>query len=478
MRYIVFFLFIISGSRVYAQNWELFPYDSVYFINPNNHKDELIPVVKSSDPGYILEGIYIYNESFMTRPDDFVGTTINNYPENERHFFGNSMEQSSGIFKFKSSFLNDVIEIDMSAPLHQSDTQMIQYNTGETYYLNTYVDSIYFDPILNDTLKSIQLILLDSLYTEEVFTEEVYSPYHVINCVGPIFKTIITSENIRILIGKITGVREIPSLGMYPRSKMYTYYKTVDEIKSILSQPVLLPGDVFEVHMSDENFAFQTLEEYRSKTKITSYTIDAASETINYTAEYWKKDISDPTPVLTYNSAKLISMNYGFDNYIFNGFNKNKNNFEYVLRMDSEWGYPVLTPSGQGTTLTSGVPVKFCHLHNIGELNVYSSMLNKRLYVECISYSNINGVENGTSNNLGIESSLSFPLQVVNKSGLLIFNKAIEGHVQLYSIDGKQVLNQYIESPIQTIALPELTDGIYFLRMDAQQDIIKVPIWF
>lgn len=224
MRYIVFFLFIIiSGSRVYAQNWELFPYDSVYFINPNNHKDLLIPIVKSSDSNFILENMQIEAEQFMTRPDGFDRHTINEYPQNEWHFFGNNVKQSLGVFKFKSSFVNDVIEIDLTAPLHLSDTQMIQYNTGETYYLNTYVDSIYFDPILNDTLKSIRFTLLDSLYTEQVYTEEVRDALNGFSCGDSEFKTTITTEGIRILIGKTTGIREIPTLGMYPRCKMYTY---------------------------------------------------------------------------------------------------------------------------------------------------------------------------------------------------------------------------------------------------------------
>lgn len=46
MKYYLYVLVLFTSVFCNAQNWEPFPYDSVYFINVENDKDVILPIVK------------------------------------------------------------------------------------------------------------------------------------------------------------------------------------------------------------------------------------------------------------------------------------------------------------------------------------------------------------------------------------------------------------------------------------------------
>ena len=54
MKYFYLLLFSLISIISQAQNWQPFPYNSVYFIHAEKDKDILIPVVKTPDSTDLL----------------------------------------------------------------------------------------------------------------------------------------------------------------------------------------------------------------------------------------------------------------------------------------------------------------------------------------------------------------------------------------------------------------------------------------
>lgn len=112
-------IFITTAS--YGQNWNPFPYDSVYFVNTTHTNDILIPVVKSQDPDVLLSEMLVDREYYII--NYMRGALENTVPSANSHWFGKKLEDLSGYLKMNSLFFDESIAINLKGMLHEADTQ-------------------------------------------------------------------------------------------------------------------------------------------------------------------------------------------------------------------------------------------------------------------------------------------------------------------------------------------------------------------
>lgn len=93
---------------------------------------------------------------------------------------------------------------------------------------------------------------------------------------------------------------------------------------------------------------------------------------------------------------------------------------------------------------------------------------------KCLTYYNINGVEYGTANNLSFQDFKVENIQVDIQGNQLVFNKAIEGEVQIWSSKGQLLSTHHVLSKAKTIDLPNLPAVIYMVVLSDLNTVIKV----
>lgn len=410
MKYIYTLLLLFITTCSLSQNWEPFPYDSIYFINPNGG-DILVPFVKSNDSSQFLNPMSTSEEDQLIRE---LLATYNGNESPDMHWFGENLRDSSGYLLFSSLYFNETIKLNLLGNLYETDTFIFHTQDSIPYYLKTKVDSIYYDNDLNDSIKSINITLLNALFEEEEIDYDIFDfppyGYGVGACFVSLLYVEASTNNKHIRIGKNSGIIEIPNLTFYPYCKSYEKYITVDSLKQFLSTPMLNIGDRYEEVSKSLSLYNDYMYQYEYATEITAFQNLSQDSIFSYSAKRWKKRVpyngyqNNMTPEYTYDSEFVINISYSYNSYFFNGLDKNKNSESYFLKMNSIWGLPFLERvNGQYIPLSYENNNELCHLVNITDMYSSQAALSGLYSESCLSYYNINGQENGTSNHLNVK---------------------------------------------------------------------------
>ncbi len=422
--------------------------------------------------------------------DEVIRRLLSMYDGNESsdmHWFGENLRDSSGYLLFSSLYFDETIPLNLSNGLNEADTFIFHLQDSIPFYLKTEIDSVYYDNDLNDSVKSIHLTLLNTLLEEEEINYNIFnsslSTYSVGDCFIPLLYIEASTINKYIRISKNNGIIEIPNLAFYPYCKSYKKYITVDSLKQMLSTPVLKVGDRFEEVSKNLNSNY--FYQYEYATEITAFQDFTQDSILAYSAKRWKKRVpyngyqNTIIPESTYDSEFILNFHYGYNSYIFNGLDKNKNSESYFLRINSVWGFPFLEKvNGRYLPLNDENYDEICHLVNITDMYSSQASLSGYYSERCLMYYNINGQEHGISNHLDIEKldPVSSSLQVVYKNCQLEFNYPLTFNAKLYSIEG-ELLNEFknkVEKKHFNIQC--LNKGIYILRLDNYNQVFKIIV--
>lgn len=473
MKHFYILLFSLISIISQAQNWQPFPYDSVYFINAENDKDILIPVVKTPDSTDLLINMGTYGHLGIIDQLYLEYTPLSNIEY--EHWFGKDLNYSSGHLTFNSLIFDDSLNINLNGSIHEADTQDIYINDSLFYFAYS-VDSIYYDQTLNDTLKSIKIALLGQNF-DPVLTE--YQPhdylldstFHFYHCLNSLLDVTYSTNNRRILIGKTTGIQEIPNLAFYPYCGLYKKYVSVDSLKHRLTIPMFETGDRIDetvVHVS--GITWDSSSRVESKKVITSLYINPFTETYDYTADYWERtyDYFDGDSIIseTFEPNKPYSTSYTvYNSSIFGSLN------QPPIHMNTEWGIPMVGHVNMNGAHFSGGA-------NFANLSIMSNSESGQPYLDsrCVTYHTLNDEEFGSMHNIDVEENIAEPFESWLTQETLFFNTPIQGRVSIYSIDGKQVAS--MSTPDQSLSIPiaNLESGMYLVVLHKLNTTVKIIV--
>lgn len=470
--------FVITSGL--GQNWNPFPEDSVYFINEDNPKDILIPVVKSQQPNKLLVNMFAKTErGFIAHSvTDLALTVTQNASENEAHWFGDQLQYNAGILSFQSVFSNQVLTIDVMASVGHINYQSF-YIDNQMFYLWTEIEDQTFNATLNDSIKSIKLTLTDSLFAPKAFTFNTSESSDICTDIE-MYNLGYSSENKRLLIGKNTGIQEIPNLAFYPFCRLFTKYKTIAEVKEELLDHHLNVGDIVEGSDKDIFVGSPIVSYYHYKKSITSVQLDLINDEYIYLAEYTQ--IADPNTVdevVTVDPQREFKVRLWSDD-IFTGVT-NALGFGKMLRMESKWNYPYIQITNEEPYPSGGIvfgQVGLVQYIGFGDatLPVLDSEINgNQSIVDCITYYNINnnqfGVENMFSNT---ELEQDSELGAVLTGSEIVFNKQITGKIDIYQSNGQFIKTYNTTDLVNRLPIHKLDLGIYFVHIKHLNKTLKL----
>lgn len=483
--YILIAVYFFATTGSYAQNWEPFPYDSVYFINEDNTTDILVPVVKSANSDDLLLKMHSkVEQGFIER--SVTDMTLPSYQSTDPagiHWFGDQLDYNMGILSFKSVFSDETLTIDLNAEIGAIDSQSFMID-NESFYLLVETDNQYFDTDINDSVKSITLTLTDHQFIPKEFN---FSPNTTSeNCTDvDMFNLGYSSLNKKILIGKTTGLQEIPNLAFYPFCRSFSKYKTVGEVKTILLDSHLEIGDViqgtsrqFYVGSGNSNI------NYDYSMVITDVELDVTGDRYIYTAEYSENTTPlDATPTIETESDKEFEVKL-YSNDLFTGNEQQGNGFGTMLHMDSKWGYPYIQNIHQQPFPTGGlIGFQLAYLQTMTHADVTienepGEVSGGRNQVDCITYYNINGVQFGTEEALSLEDHENIgSLQLGMNNNVISLNKAIRDIVNIYDINGRQISSIHLMENTDTFNSPvKLESGVYFVQFKEANKTFKLIV--
>ena len=485
MKHVYLLLVLFTTLSSYGQNWEPFPYDSVYFMNPNEGGDVLVPFVKSADSNDYLVPMSTSEE------DEVIRYLLSTYDGNESpntHWFGDNLRDSLGYLLFNSLYFDETIHVDLTGELHHADTSMFNLNDSVSYYIRSSVDSVYYDMVINDSIKAISLTLLDAQLAEEEIEYDItdFSGFPVSpgQCLNPLLLVSVSTHGKQILIGKNNGIIEMPNLAFYPYCRSFRKHITIDSLESFLSTPILHVGDRYEMVSKNLDLNINIIEQYEYATEVTDMMNLTASSEFVYTVKYWKNRVpydgyqSFVNPESYYEDDKVITLSYDYDSYIFNGLNENKDDKSYFLRMNSYWGLPLLEPvSGSYLPLNMEEDIEFAHLINLDFMYAKEYAVSGINDEQCLTYYSIDGEEFGSSNNLELEElDVENNMQLTYQNGILKSNLPLSGLINIYSVNGQEISTVMITEPLTEIQLSYINKGVYFIRIKDVNRTIKFVV--
>ena len=483
MKYLYALLGLVSLSSFssQAQNWEPFPYDSVYFINEDNDMDILIPVVKSSNPDDLLLRMFTrWEQGFIKR--SVTDLDLESYDALDSvgtHWFGDELNYSGGILSFETVFSDQIFTVDLQAEVGTIDSQSFTMDNNQ-FYLLVETESQSFDSSLNDSVKTITLTLTDSLFAPKTFSHNPVDTSDICTDVN-MYDLGYTSLNKSIIVGKTTGIQTIPNLVFYPFCRSFTKYKTVDELQTIMQGYHLDVGDIIEGtynHLTIGPPQGSLVSEFRRE--ITGFTHDVINNSYNYNFEYtWKIDPNTIDETIIYEPNDHIVFDLA-SHEIYTG--THENGIGRMLRMNSKWGYPFfqmtsLQPFPAGG-LVYGILgyMEYIHHGDVTLPTIPGEVSSGRDILECITYYNIGGVEFGEEGTLSIPEPEDIDaFQVAFNNGVLKFNTAIKGQVHVYDVNGKRIADYALGEETDMLKFPEhINKGVYIIRFEDINEVVKV----
>ena len=471
--YIILGLLSLVSFSSQAQDWNPFPYDSVYFINTETREDVLIPVFKSSDTSKLLVDMSVrYEYEYIKKGGDFEYLQRYDDTLGMPHWFGEDLSVTSGHLNFSSMFFDEYIDINLNMELGDHYITPFYLN-NEKHHVKIVVGDVYFDQDANDTLKSIQLILLDSSLNNVSYESKDYPPYDN-GCMHSILlRQAFSSEEKRILIGKTTGVHEIPNLAFYPFCRSYKPYKTSTELFEVLKTPILHSGDVIQGSKRSHNAFNGNSSGYKFRYKITDLYINTVEERLEYIYESWVEDKN--TRELTYKDNQTMTMSYGTYDEIFNGVDTVSDGRQpRLLLMDSHWGLPIIRTIRRYDIHPLTEFDVLGHLLHVIDLNS-SGSTSLNILSECLTYYNISGQEYGEDDEFYV-TAMDSPegFQAVLFKNEIEVNKPITGDVLIYNLNGALVQTVNMNAVSSTIPISSLDFGVYMVCFKEVNKVMKL----
>lgn len=486
MKHIYLFLALFNVQSSWGQNWDPFPYDSLYFSNVDESSNDIyIPFVKSQSSTEFLIPMSTSEEDEVIR---YVVSEYDFNPSEDMHWFGQDLKDSLGVLQFSSLYFNEILEIDLHGELYQADTQLFYLNDSIPYYLSVRTDSFYFDGNLNDSIKQISLRLLNAQYEEEEMDYDITDfpgdPSSVGACFNALLNVSFSTYNKQILIGKTQGIIEIPNLTFYPYCKSYKKSISVDSLHHILTTPLLQVGDRYEMVNKNLDLNSYQFDQFEYATEITHMSNVTANAEFVYTVKQWKNRVpysgyqNYVNPESSYEDNKVITIPYGYNNIIFNGINENIGGKVYFLRMHSYWGLPMLEPlNGSYLPLNIDNEVEYVSLINV--VNIHSKQYALSGYYDenCLTYYKIGDLEFGTTNMLEIDEwSTDHTISILYQNGRLTSNLPLTGLVQVYSVNGQELYSKILTESVTELQELKLNKGVYFLRLEGDNKTVKFVV--
>jgi len=469
MKYYLYVLVLFTSVFCNAQNWEPFPYDSVYFINVENDKDVILPIVKTYNPDNILIDMNTAQEFEILRSTKPLSIPHINSDNLSAHWLGDSLQYNDGILKFKSLVFDTQFEINFNLTTHSSDTQSIELEDNVMNYFRYYIDSTFYDAELGDTLKSINIQLLDSNYEQIMETYEssfpLFEQYPA--CLNSLADIDRSSYNNRILIGKSTGIKEMPNLAFYPYCSTFKKHITVDSLKQLLSQPLFEVGDRIDHTYIAQGIVTNYFVEYQYKKVIILSGVNPANKTFNFAMNVWERKIDLLTNTIieeNFYPAQVQSHSYDYGDFIFdNAF----------ARLNSDWGIPLI---GYYSNVI-GFPEASANFAGITTLEYDLSQASSAIKSNCVTYHTLNDEPFGDIHNFDINEFTPKQLQVIYTNGSLLFNEDISSNLELLTIDGKQILSNIQVINAREVQLPNyLQSGMYLVILKEFNVAYKIVV--
>lgn len=459
--------FVITPSI--GQDWNPFPYDSVYFINEDNPRDILIPVIKSLQPDELLQDMYVKVErGFIAQSVTDLQLTVTQSPsDNEVHWFGDQFAYDSGVLSFQSVFSNDVLNIDVMAPVGHVDSQSF-YMDNNLFYLLTEIESNTFNLMLNDSIKTITLTLTDSLFSPKEYAFNLEEPSEMCTDLE-MFNLGYSSENKQVQIGKNTGLQEIPNLAFYPFCRSFVKYQTILEVKSELLNHHLNVGDIIEGSDRDSFVGSSVLSYKHHKKTINSVQLDILNDEYVYITEYTEKSKPNTIDeVVNVYPQQVFKVKLWSDDF-FTGV-PNATGFGKMLRMESKWNYPYIQiihqepyPSGAMVFGQIGL-VTYIGFGDATLPTLDTEVSGSQNIVDCITYYNIDGEEFGVEHMFSSEE-FNQPNELIGvlDGSEIVLNKNVKGDIQIYQTNGQLLYTYTTDIDVKNIPINHLETGLYLV---------------
>ena len=481
-QYILIFSLICS-LFVKAQNYQPFPYDSVFFETSSSDRP-LLPLVKSDDPENMIQPI---NNAVDWRSGSYhmdewpLLDAVSNYFPYASWLGKVSIEDQ--IIEFETAMGNK-IPIDLSHNIGESDTVFVQVpstNAEFSFYVKITYDEKTSSP--EDTIKHYRFHLLDENYEETDFYDSSIEWEAPFNIEDQVFS-----------ISKHNGIISSPAFYYFPNSLQYNYKAPIGELLD-LSKPHAF--EVFSNQAGDEIHTEYRRNDYLNSSTETSkkiYVDQEYNENLNAfisTADIWTR--KDSLEYLFEEDDYLRTYTIAFDQvtdttYLNDYPNLNRivpDGFPHTFALNNENGYfyraldhsfirsktnSIVYVEEFGVTInpeTSSTSSSSHFQHQTGGPYHYSSPNPRQSWYKILYY-NINSEEWGEpieeSYLLEIEENTFSKPELTLKDNAIILNDADRyENARIYNTNGE--LGAFIKSDYlqEKIDIQHLKKGIYIL---------------